>query len=543
MRRKSKPAIPTLILSLKDQNELVRVWAVEALGNIGPDANAAVPQLIEGLQNTKDRSAHWAIALALGGIGPAAKEAVPSLVKALQEKDDSLRESVVIALGRIGPDAKAAVPALIAVAKDKRNTGRRHAIEALGKIGPEARAAMPVLIEALAAPEPYLAFHGTVAKALGGIGPGAKAAVPALAAIARDRFADSSAREAAAQAVMKIDPEFAAEEGVELAYLDVRLGKVPNAKLAPRAPVTEERKRRIKQLIAELANVADPDVGISATLTGQAFAPLPDQEHVGMMLLTDHGVKSARALRSLVETGPEALPFLLDALSDKTRTKLKVESLLMMGFGTELAGNPLNPLERRVLPKATADEDDEDDDRHRHPYTVKVGDVCFVAIGQIVGRPYNAVRYQPTAIVVINSPLVKTQLRERVRAIWSSNDPAQKLLDSLLLDYATEGIFSGKSLDGWSQGSGLQVQAAMRLLYYFPRETFPLIAARLRSLDVQEVDWMKREVKNGVRTAEFIQAVSWCTAPAIREALADVAKRTNDPAIKVALEGGREKNP
>ena len=36
---------------------------------------------------------------------------------------------------------------------------------------------------------------------------------------------------------------------------------------------------------------------------------------------------------------------------------------------------------------------------------LKVGDVCFAIIGEIVGRKYLAVRDQMTACVIINSPL------------------------------------------------------------------------------------------------------------------------------------------
>jgi hypothetical protein len=262
-------------------------------------------------------------------------------------------------------------------------------------------------------------------------------------------------------------------------------------------------------------------------------------------------------LRSLVEIGPDALPFLLEALEDKTPTKLTIvrfwELFGTTYFGTELGGNPLNPVERRVLPNhpfpqlevrlypgKTAQESEENEDDFEGSYTLKVGDICFAALGQIVGRPYDAVRYQPTAIVIINSPLERKVLRERVRAIWSSNDPAQKLLDSLLLDYATEGIFNGKSLDGWSQGSNFQVQAALRLLYYFRQETAPLIAARLRSLDVETGgDPLERDVRNGVRAVDFIKAVSWCKEPPIQEALADIALRTNDSTIEDAINPGR----
>jgi len=549
MGRKSKPAIPALILALKDNNASVRKSAAQTLWKIGPDAKAAVAGLIAGLKK-KDDFAHWAMAQALGGIGQEAREAVPTLIEALKDKDHLLRGWATHALREIGPGAKPAVPALIAAVKDKNNPERDSAIEALGKIGPDASPAVPVLMEALAAP-PYLHFRYTVAEALGGIGPEAKAAVPALTAIAFDRLIDyQPARRAAAQAIMKIDPVFGAKQGIELAYLDIRLGKVPALKLAPRAPVAEERKQRIKKLIAELAEVDNPDFGMSAaTLSGPAFAPLSEQGRIQMLLLTNQRMKTASALRSLVEIGPDALPFLLEALADKRPTKLKIEPLQFTCFGSELKGNPLNALERRVLSEETAHKDSADDEEEGlidYPYTLKVADICFVAIGQIVGRPYSAIRYQPSGILIINSPLEKKGLRERVRALWSSNDPAQKLFDSLLLDYATEGIFNGKSLDGWSEGNDSQVQAAMRLLYYFPKETAPLIAARLRSFEVQEVGnsgWMQRDVNNRVRIIDFLGAVSWCPAPPIVEALTDIAKRTNDPVIKETIERRRRKNP
>jgi HEAT repeat protein len=552
MGQKSKPAIPALMLALKDKSGLVRTWAAQALLKLGPDAKAAVPALVEALQNKRDNGVRSWFAQALGGIGPAAKAAVPALVEALGEKDDSLRIWAAIALGEIG--AKAAVPALIEAAKDKGNGngGREYAIEALGKIGPGAKAAVPILLEALGTREP-LAFRCTVAEALGGMGAAAKAALPALTAIARDRSAYGPARKTAAEAVMKIDSEFGASQRLETAYLNVRLGKVPVIPLAPRPASTEGQKKRIKALIAKLAEIKKPDLGMSGTLIGHAFAPLTDQARIEGGLITNHDLKQSDALRNLVEIGPEALPFLLEALEDKTSTRLKVEHgsgmLGGMFLSSTIEGNPLNPIEMRVLsrPEKPASEDNEPDGRLSN-YTVKVGDVCFVAIGQIVGRRYDAVRYQPTAMIVLGSPVLSKELRERVRALWSGKDPAKMLLDSLLIDYATEGIFNGETLDGWYDGSNVQVEAAMRLLYYFPKETASLTAARLRSFDVQKAEsaddgWMKREVKNGVRTDEFIKAVAWCTVPAIQEALADIAKRTNDPDIKAVLEQRRKRNP
>jgi hypothetical protein len=157
-----------------------------------------------------------------------------------------------------------------------------------------------------------------------------------------------------------------------------------------------------------------------------------------------------------------------------------------------------------------------------------------------VGRPYRAVRYQPTAIVVINSPTEIKALRDRVRALWSDNDPAQKLLDSLLLDYATEGVFNGKSLDGWSEGSERQIEAAVRLLYYFPKESAPLIAERLKRMDVNRPKddndgWMLRDVANGACTTDFLEAINWCKEPTIHKALLDIFQRTNDVRVTLAV--------
>jgi hypothetical protein len=293
-------------------------------------------------------------------------------------------------------------------------------------------------------------------------------------------------------------------------------------------------------------------------MTGNAFAPLLGQHPAGAFLLTDRQLKSAEALRRLVEIGPEALPHLLDALGDETPTKLKVDPKGAMWFANELWGNPLNPTERRVLsarPRVPPGKEE------RVPsYTLKVGDVCLVAVGQIVGRPYRAARYQPTAGIVVNSPTHDQELREQLRAPWASKDPARNLLDALLTDYATEAVYQDGKLGKLTVASGLQCGAALRLLYYFPKETAPVIAARLRSFDVRDPGgpgfqgerkgllgqldrWREREAANGVRTDDFLKAVCWSKEPAIQEALADIGRRSDDRKIQEALPGGLRKAP
>jgi hypothetical protein len=53
---------------------------------------------------------------------------------------------------------------------------------------------------------------------------------------------------------------------------------------------------------------------------------------------------------------------------------------------------------------------------------VKIGDVCYALIGQIVNRNLCPVRYQPTAGLVINSPIEAPALIERVEKDWGGLD-------------------------------------------------------------------------------------------------------------------------
>jgi hypothetical protein len=324
-------------------------------------------------------------------------------------------------------------------------------------------------------------------------------------------------------------------------YLDIRQGKIPAVQLGQRPPVTEEKKKLIKSLISKLAEIKDCESGMWAKQMQKAFAPVSGQKYLALGLEPGEGLKTSNAFFSLVELGPEALPFLLEALDDKTPTQLTLGAGLFL-YARDLEGNYLNAVERRVLSKAR--EEDEatgtPDEWIVGSGTVKVGDLCFVVIGQIVGRPYNCVDntfgFLPGTFF---SPVEVKLLRDRVREIWKSDDPTKRVLDSLLLDYATEAVTSkGESHDIGGLACKYQIEAAVRLLYYFPKETSSLIAARLQALDVKAAkgdDWTKREVKNGVDTLEFIRSVSWCKEPRIQEALAGISKRTDDKRIKEAL--------
>jgi hypothetical protein len=79
----------------------------------------------------------------------------------------------------------------------------------------------------------------------------------------------------------------------------------------------------IKQHIANLKNIDQPDFGLSSTMGDTTFAPVPDsQSSGGGFIFTNHRIKTTDDVRALVEYGPKALPFLLEALdANKTRDK------------------------------------------------------------------------------------------------------------------------------------------------------------------------------------------------------------------------------
>src|SRR5262249_29905417 len=85
---------------LKDGKPNVRVRAAKALGEIGPAAAPAIPDLAELLRD-EDVSVRLAAVTALGEIGPAAKEAVPILIEALQDADAEISAAAVTALGQL----------------------------------------------------------------------------------------------------------------------------------------------------------------------------------------------------------------------------------------------------------------------------------------------------------------------------------------------------------------------------------------------------------------------------------------------------------
>lgn len=134
---KHPQAVPALIRLLKTSEYSSEVGSAAcALGQLGPDAKAAVPQLVETLAN-KESLVASRTALALWQIDKHEK-AVPTLIRLLTDESTTERYHAAWRLQVIGPPAKEAVPALVKNLGDKADYVAPAAADALKAIDPEA---------------------------------------------------------------------------------------------------------------------------------------------------------------------------------------------------------------------------------------------------------------------------------------------------------------------------------------------------------------------------------------------------------------------
>ncbi len=142
--------VPNLIEMLKDDDPSTRIVAAEQLGQIGPAARGAIPQLLS--QATQDGSQHanTTAAAALKWIDlTTARRVMTHFVPRLQDPDVQQRRTACAVLGSLGPIAKPAVPALLALAHDADALVRRNAYIALASIGVPAAPISAALLEGL----------------------------------------------------------------------------------------------------------------------------------------------------------------------------------------------------------------------------------------------------------------------------------------------------------------------------------------------------------------------------------------------------------
>jgi ankyrin repeat protein len=216
-------------------------------------------------------------------------------------------------------------------------------------------------------------------------------------------------------------------------------------------------------LIDQLVQVSEGDIGYTSVAAGSYFAALDREGEASVMLLSNERLAPSEVLRRIVRQGAAAVPHLIAHLDDRRPTRLEV-GRDWQPLGVFFSNTP-DYNARTTRPPGRDDDRDlmtllrrgaAEDEPSTH--TITVGDLCYVALGQIVNRDFCAVRYQPTALIIITSPTHSAALCAAVREEWGSLTP-ERHREALLRDF--------RRPDHLGRITG----ACRRLAYYYP-DTF-----------------------------------------------------------------------
>ena len=221
--------VPVLIDELKQPIRNGIRQAVITLGQIGPDAKAAIPQLAALVKKPEEQINQSQIIQALGRMGPDALPVLGDLLKdptvinrfqaldalvqhgeaglaillpLLKDENLQMRMQATITVGRFGKHAAPAVPQLIELLKDPQQAIHHNVVMALGSIGPAAKNAVPALVEYIKNVAQPAVYRANAVAALGRIGPDAKSSVETIRELLKDP--DTNLRFASAEAIVAI---------------------------------------------------------------------------------------------------------------------------------------------------------------------------------------------------------------------------------------------------------------------------------------------------------------------------------------------------
>jgi hypothetical protein len=202
----------------------------------------------------------------------------------------------------------------------------------------------------------------------------------------------------------------------------------------------------------------------------------------GLLKMQEPGPKPGEAMEELVRRGPAALADLTAHLDDARPTKATIKG--MMGGPWYSAEYDWNRRTGKVRPQGVVlNWETHKDVRIVRPqaatrrseggfasddtgYAVVLGDICFNLIGRIVNRDFEAVKYRPSAIVIISSPVLCPDLRDSVRKEWGRLAPEEHRR-SLIDDVSSPDRY------GRAEG-GVEI-----LWRYYPNDVPKAVRARL----------------------------------------------------------------
>jgi hypothetical protein len=183
--------------------------------------------------------------------------------------------------------------------------------------------------------------------------------------------------------------------------------------------------------------------------------PLDHEGRWDVGVLFQKPAAPSETLRAIVKQGTAAVPPLIAHLDDKRPTKITVTHnfgpLGGLFYGSQC---DYNARTAKADPNPTPSKE-EGDDSAADGHVLTVGDLSFVALGQIVNRRFDVVRYVPTAIIIVTSPTESPALRTAVKREWAGLTP-ERHKASLIADFLKP------------DSEARRIEACKRLAYYYP---------------------------------------------------------------------------
>ena len=219
-------------------------------------------------------------------------------------------------------------------------------------------------------------------------------------------------------------------------------------------------KLTVDELIAKLQEESEQGIGTHATAWASGFIAIDEEPQFRGGIIGSVKPATSPVLREIVRRGVNALPKLLEHVDDKRPTKLVIKhdgGIGGMWHSDEFHSRYADPKKwpPKINTRLEKSDGFEKGKEFEARYTIRVGDLCFVALGQIVNRGLHVVRYQPSACIVINSPVITSALAEAVRKDWSG----------LTADQHKHSLND----DANSKFPYATSAALKRLLFYYPR--------------------------------------------------------------------------
>lgn len=244
---------------------------------------------------------------ALMQAGPEARDATASLLKICADKDESLLQPLAtLAISRIGPDA---VPVLEKACSDASPRVRLSAALLLGIIGPPARAALGALTKNIA--DPDAAVRAASLETLGNLGSLAKPALAKAKAALGDR--ELSVQFAAAVALWQID-----KRGDGVGVLEKVLGEADSTRKLTALRLLGEMGPKATTAIASVKKLAE-----SVPASAESIAAT-----LALSRLTSGATAIERLVRATKEKDPSVAKSAISALQSFNTTEEGVNALL-----------------------------------------------------------------------------------------------------------------------------------------------------------------------------------------------------------------------